>query len=216
MLNRKIADENSVFRYYFNLFYVGVTRAKSHLFVAEKYNIDYFDGLFNDCFERKGIKSALDKLSVIAGKTELDDDELIDRIDKFIELGQYNNAYFTADRLSDDSLREKEIAIIYVSEHFIKVGDYRGAGMEYWRRGMDDEAKSTFRLSGDEAVIPLIDACRHGGRNLDYEIVRFLPMVKDNVVAKEVILSALRDDCAAVMDIQKEIKTVLKNQRSKK
>ena len=133
-----------------------------------------------------------------------------------MELGQYNNAYFTADRLSDDALREKEVAKIYVSEHFIKTGDYRGAGMEYWRRGMDDEAKNIFRLSGDEAVIPLIDACRHGGRNLDYDIVKFLPMVMDNEVAKGIILSTLKDDCDKILSQQKDIRTALKSQRSKK
>lgn len=215
-LNRKTADENSVFRYYFNLFYVGVSRAKRYLYVAEREDVDYFDEVIRGCFDIKTAPDALRSLSDVAGKTELDDDELIDRIDKFLELGQYNNAYFTADRLSDDTLMEKEKAKIYVHENYLKSGDYRGAGMEYWRRGMDEEAKSVFRMSGDEAVIPLIDACRHGGRNLDYDIVKFLPMVKDNEVAMGVILSTLKDDRDKILSTQKDIKSALKSQRSKK
>lgn len=216
VLNRKTADENSVFRYYYNLFYVGVTRAKRHLFVVEREQNPYFAELFKECFDQKSISDGIKRLSEIAGKTELDDDELLDRIRKFAELSQYENAYFTADRLSDDALRERERAKIFVHERFIKNGDYRGAGMEYWKRGYDDEAKEMFRLSGDEAVIPLIDACRHGGRNLDYQIVKFLPLVAENAIAREVIIETMKTDAQSIFDAQKEFKGAFKAQRSKK
>lgn len=215
-LNRKTADENSVYRYYFNLFYVGVSRAKQYLLVSEREENDIFAPLFSECFERKNEKDAIAFLTEIAGKTELDDDELIDRIEKFIELGQYENAYFTSDRLGDDLLRNEERTKIYVAENFVSKGDFRGAGVEYWRRGLDDDAKKMFRVSGDEKVIPLIDACREGGKNLDYEIVKFFPIVQDNPVAVRIVIDTLKNDYQQLMGAQTHIKEALKAKRSKK
>ena len=57
-LNRKTADENSVYRYYFNLFYVGISRAKQHLFVCEREYPKSFESLFNEKFERKNKEDA--------------------------------------------------------------------------------------------------------------------------------------------------------------
>ena len=215
-MNRKTADENSVYRYYFNLFYVGVSRAKQYLLVSEKEDNEIFAPLFSTCFDVLTEEKAVAFLTEIAGKTELDDDELVSRIEKFIELSQYENAYFTSDRLSDETLRTALRAKIYVHETFIEKGDLRGAGMEYWKRGMDEEAKKTFVLSGDEKVIPLIDACRMGGKNLDYDIVRFYPLVLDNPVAKSIIIETLKNDYNEVLGFQNSIKEKLKAKRRAK
>ncbi|MDE7464652.1 MAG: hypothetical protein K2M48_06440, partial [Clostridiales bacterium] len=136
-LNRKTADENSVFRYYFNLFYVGISRAKQYLFVAESDCPETFDSLFKECFERKNKDEALAYLKDIAGRIEIDDDEFVERIEKFCSLEQYENARAAADRLSSDELRKKQLLYISVHEQYLRFGRYRDAGVEYWRQGMD-------------------------------------------------------------------------------
>ncbi|MDE7158377.1 MAG: UvrD-helicase domain-containing protein, partial [Clostridiales bacterium] len=149
-LNRKTADENSVFRYYFNLFYVGISRARQYLFVAEHDYPEAFNHLFNECFERRNKESALAYLREIAGRIEIDDDEFIERIEKFCSLEQYENARSTADRLSSDELRRKQLVYISVHEKYLRYGKIRDAGIEYWRQGMDAEAREMFTRSGDE------------------------------------------------------------------
>ncbi|MBR1748123.1 MAG: AAA family ATPase [Clostridia bacterium] len=216
VLNRKTADENSVFRYYYNLFYVGVTRARRYLYVAEREKNEYFNDLFKSCFLTETPSVAAETLSKAVGKMELDDDELVERIKQFVASEQYENAYFTADRLSDEDLRTRERTKIYVEETFVRSGDYRGAGTEYWKRGYDELAKDMFRLSGDEEVLPLIDACRDGGRNLDYGVVRFFPLVADNPVAKDIVIETLRADAKEIGRSQRELLSALKSQRSKK
>lgn len=193
-LNRKTADENSVFRYYFNLFYVGISRAKQYLFVAESDYPESFNELFNECFERKNKDGALSFLKEIAGRLALDDDEFIERIEKFCSLEQYENARNTADRLSSDELRKKQLVYISVHEKYLRYGKLRDAGVEYWRQGMDAEAREMFTRSGDEKLFPLMDACAKGGGALDPEIVRFYPLVEDNDVAKKIILETLDKD----------------------
>ena len=197
-LNRKTADENSVFRYYFNLFYVGISRARQYLIVSETDYPKFFDKLFDECFERKNREAALGFLREIAGRTELDDDEFLDRIEKFCALEQYANARSTADRLSSDELREKQLLYISVHEKYLRYAKYREAGVEYWRHGMDSEAREMFTRSGDEQLFPLMDACLKGGTALDPEIVRFYTLVEDNDLAKNIILETLNSDCKEI------------------
>ena len=197
-LNRKTADENSVFRYYFNLFYVGISRARQYLVVAESDYPKFFDKLFDECFKRKSKESALAFLRDVAGRIELDDDEFVDRIEKFCALEQYENARSAADRLSSDELRAKELVYISVHEKYLRYGKFRDAGVEYWRHGMDDKAREMFVRSGDEKLFPLMDVCLQGGSALDPEIVRFYTLVEDNDLARNLILETLNNDCKEI------------------
>ena len=211
-LNRKTADENSVFRYYFNLFYVGVSRARQYLFVAESDCPKSFDKLFDDCFERRNRDSALALLKDIAGKIEIDDDEFVERIEKFCTLEQYDNARSTADRLSTDELRKRQLVFISVHEKFLRYGKYREAGVEYWRKGMDAEAREMFTRSGDEELFPLMDACLKGGSALDPEIVRFYTLV-DVDLAKNIILETLNNDCKEIYDNFKQANAKMRRRK---
>ena len=212
-LNRKTADENSVFRYYFNLFYVGISRARQYLFVAESDCPKWFDKLFDDCFERRNKDSALAFLKDIAGSLEIDDDEFIDRIQKFCSLEQYENAKSTADRILSDELRKKQLVFISVHEKYLRYGKYREAGVEYWRKGMDAEAREMFTRSGDEKLFPLMDACLQGGSALDPEIVRFYTLVEDNELAKNIILETLERDCKEISDNFKQVNSKMRRRK---
>ncbi|MCM1394438.1 MAG: AAA family ATPase, partial [[Eubacterium] siraeum] len=212
-LNRKTADENSVFRYYFNLFYVGISRAKQYLFVAESDYPEFFNPLFNECFERMSKDDALAYLKDIVGSLEIDDDEFIERIEKFCSLEQYDNARNTADRLSSEELRKKQLVYISVHEKYLRYGRTRDAGVEYWRQGMDAEAREMFTLSGDQKLFPLMDACKQGGGALDPEIVKFYPLVEDNDVAKRIIIDTLNRDSG---EIAANLKTANASLRRKK
>ncbi len=212
-LNRKTADENSVFRYYFNLFYVGISRARQYLFVAESDYPETFNALFKECFERRNKESALAYLKDIAGRLEIDDDEFIERIEKFCSLEQYENARNTADRLSSDELRRKQLVYISVHEQYLRYGRIRDAGVEYWRQGMDAEAREMFTRSGDQALFPLMDACLQGGGVLDPEIVKFYPLVEDNDVAKKIILDTLNKDSSEIAASFKAVNANIKRKR---
>ncbi|NCA93150.1 ATP-dependent helicase, partial [bacterium] len=75
VINRKNADENSVYRYYFNLFYVGVSRAKTHLYVAEDKEIPLFEPLFANNFDNLPSYAAIESLEELIAKIEVDEEE---------------------------------------------------------------------------------------------------------------------------------------------
>lgn len=206
LINRKSADENSVFRYYFNLFYVGVSRAKRHLFVAEEREIDTFSDFFDNSFRRMTGSEAVTALGGIVSRIELDYEDIIERITQFVGLGQYDNARFAADKISDDKERTYRLEGIDIYEKFIAHGKYREAGIRFWEIGRSEDAKKYFALSGDAILSRLVDACAgEDSKGLDIDILNFLPEVAGNGVATKLILQTVNNDLQRLKERQKNI-----------
>lgn len=211
LINRKSADENSVYRYYFNLFYVGVSRAKSHLFVSESRDIEAFKDFFKKHFKRLDAYEAVERLGEVSGRFDMDMDEVIERITQFINLEQYDNARFAANKLTDDAERQYQLQRIDINEKYIRRGKYREAGIAYWELGRTQEAKEQFKLSKDDILIELVDACSiDDNKGLDIDILQFYPDVENNEAARKVILRTLQNDLTWLSGRQKEINRQIK------
>jgi hypothetical protein len=216
-LNRKRADENSVYRYYFNLFYVGASRAKNHLFVTETASIPLFERFFQENFLFLPLSDAVKKLGEVVAKIEIAPEELIERVGQFINLGQYDNARFAANKIQDDLERTLQLDRIDVFEKFISHGKYREAGIRYWELGRPEEAKKQFELSGDKTLCELVDACAGGGASaLDADIVRYYTEVENNEPARRLILDILSNEAERFAERQKEILRTLKQIKERK
>lgn len=216
-LNRKNADENSVFRYYFNLFYVGISRAKHNLFVLEDGRSPLFDKVLQNEFEVKNKQLFVETLLKTVGKIEFTQDEYIERIAEFVKLEQFDNARFAADKITDDILRKNQKIIIDINQEFVSNGKYREAGIKFWENGLVEEAKKQFMLSGDKILIDFIDAISQNNQtNLNYEIVNYFLDIKDNNVARDFVLETLKKDFQNLKQNQKEINSKLKNLRGNK
>jgi len=210
-LNRKRADENSVYRYYFNLFYVGASRAKNHLYVAETAPIPLFERFFQENFDTMSAEEAVARLGAVVNKVETDQEELVERVGQFINLGQYDNARFAANKIPDDIERTLQLDKIDVFEEYISHGKYREAGIRYWELGRPDEAKKQFSLSGDTTLSELVDACAGGGASaLDADIVRYYTEVEGNEPARKLILETLWNDAKRLAERQREIQQTVK------
>ena len=216
-INRKKADENSVYRYYFNLFYVGVSRAKFNLFVVESKKLQLFNDFFNQFFDNMSPKDGFNLLAEIVSKVDIDSEELHKRIEEFLRFSQFDNARFTANKLDDDKDRKLWLKKIDVNEKFIQKGDYRGAGIALWSAGILDEAKKMFTLSGNEELVKLVDECEgKGSGKLDPEIVRFYPELAENPVARKVILDTLAEDSKELKNDFVQLKSIFNSKKEKK
>ena len=213
-VNHKQADENSVYRYYYNLFYVGLTRAKQNIFVVENNNIKQFENFFNLNFEVCSNSQALKKLSEIVSKVEFTQQEVFDRVKEFIKLEQFDNAKFTASKIKDDVKRIDMLRIIEVNENLIQFGKYREAGIKFWEYGLIDEAKKQFTLSGDDILIELIDSVsKNNNKDLNIDIVNYFDDVKDNKVAQQFIIETVKKDIVSLKTSFYEIKENFKKGR---
>ena len=84
---------------------------------------------------------------------------------------------------------------IDVYETYIKVGNYREAGIKFWEYGMLEEAKKQFVLSKDQMLVELIDTISKNNKNtLSVDIVNYFLDVKTNSVATNFILETLNKD----------------------
>ncbi len=201
IVNRKKADENSVYRYYYNLFYVGLSRAKNNLFVFEEEVSSIFKGFFDENFEKLSADDSMVVLNKILAETEVGQEELVERIDQFIKLEQFDNARFCIDKLQSVEQRSLQMKILEVNKEFIRFGKNREAGIRFWEFGMIKEAKERFLLSKDNILIELIDACTQDEIGaLGIDIINFYPLVKDNEVARELIIKILKEDCQTMKE----------------
>lgn len=215
-INHKQADENSVYRYYFNLFYVGLSRAKHNIFVYETDKIAIFDEFFKDNFEIMNGQNAYERFSEIIGTIDIDDDEIYERINEFIKLGQFENAKFYANKLADEKIANQQLQKIDIYEKYIFKGKNKQAGILLWKAGLASEAKEQFAISGDTKLSEFIDNLQgKSAVNLDGSIVRFFVDFDENDDAQQLILEVLRQELASVREMHKQTKNKLKEFKEK-
>lgn len=213
-VNHKLADENSVFRYYYNLFYVGVSRSKQNLFVIENNKISQFENFFKENFEKLESLKALNKLKEIVKTVEFTQEQAISRVNEFIKLEQFDNARFTANKIRVDSDRINAMRTIDIYEEFVHVGKYREAGIKFWEYGMLDEAKKQFTISGDEILIELIDVLsKNNKKDLNIDIINYFDDVKENQVAQQFIIETMQKDVKNLKNSFNSIKEKFKKGR---
>lgn len=205
-VNHKQADENSVFRYYYNLFYVGVSRAKQNIFVVENSVVSQFKNFFQENFVHKNTSDAVRLLSEIVRKLDFTQQEVLQRVEEFIKQEQFDNARFMASKVRDDLERVKILHKIEISQNYIHFGKYREAGIKFWEFGMLNEAKKQFSLSGDQVLIDFVDRCSQNNQELNIDIIDFYDEVKDNKVARDFIIEMLERDIADLKSGFNEIK----------
>lgn len=216
-INHKQADENSVFRFFFNLFYVGLSRAKHNLFVYEEENILIFEEFFKNNFEILSGEKANEIFANVIGKLEIDDDEIYDRINEFIKLGQFENARFYANKFESGLEMTKQLAKIDAFEKFVFKGKNKEAGIALWKAGLSNEAKEQFTISGDTNLIDFIDKLQgRDAENLNADIVRFFVDFDENDDAQKLILDVIKQDLEEIREKHRWTKNKLKEFKEKK
>lgn len=209
-INHKQADENSVFRYYFNLFYVGVSRAKHNLFVFESEKISAFEDFFKKNFDILSANDAFLKFQNVVSKLQIDEDEIYERIEEFIKLGQFDNAKFYAEKLGGVE-KYQQLEKIDAFKYFVFKNRNREAGIKLWKAGLTADAKKQFEISGDTKLIEFLTNLESRNQtNLDGEIVKFWQDFEDNDMAKNLIIQTLASELDGMRQTHREDREKLK------
>lgn len=210
-VNHKQADENSAFRYYFNLFYVGVSRAKHNLFVFETDEIGLFKDFFENNFTNLNGEETYKVFTEVISKIEIDDDEILERIQEFIKLGQFDNARFYANKFDNDEICIQQNEKIDAFEQFVFKGKNKDAGIKLWKAGLIQEAKEQFAISGDVKLVEFLENLEGKNKSkLDAEIVKFYVDFDDNDEAQKLIVDVVKADLKEIQENHKKIKEKLK------
>lgn len=215
-INHKQADENSVFRFFFNLFYVALSRAKHNLFVYEEQGVSIFEQFFKKNFDVLSGRQATEVFSNVIGKIEIDEDEILSRIEEFIRLGQFDNARFYAEKFESGLDCERQLAKIDAFEKYVFKGKNKEAGIALWRAGLPEDAKEQFAISGDKNLMEFIDKLQGKNvENLDADIVKFFVDFDENDDAQKLILDVVKQDLETMRNKHKNIKNKLKEFKEK-
>jgi len=193
-INRKTADENSVYRYYFNLLYVGISRARQKLYVYEDEHISIFSDFYKQNFDALSTNSAVANLLQDADKLEAEQDEIIERVRQFIALGQYDNARFSAKSILLFSEKQAQLNRIDVAEEFISKGLHREAGIKFLQLALYLDAKEQFILASDSVLEGLAQSCLGSNSSLGLEVLNSFMQLKDNADVRRIILGLIKND----------------------
>lgn len=209
LVDRKTADENSVYRYYFNLFYVGVSRARRNLYVLEGETPPLFDDLLLS-LDQESTEQAVRTLQVVAGK-KLEESEQLERVEQFITLGQYENAQHAADKLPNAVWHKKRIDVY---AHLVHQGKLREAGIAFWQIGAVEDAEKCFVLSEDRGLLDLMRATTAAGEGtLNVDILRYYPDLQGNPAAQGALVEVVQEDLAHLRDLRRRINATMKKHR---
>ena len=175
-----------------------------------------FEDFFKTNFEGLSGADAYVKFSDIVSKIEIDDDEIFERINEFIKLGQWDNARFYAEKFEDDTLRVQQLAKIDAFENLVFKGKNREAGIKLWRAGLTADAKKQFAISGDTKLIEFLDQLEgRASASLDADIVRFFVDFDDNDEAQKLILEVVNQDLENMRLRHRQTKQKLKEFKEK-
>ncbi|MCL2556040.1 MAG: AAA family ATPase [Firmicutes bacterium] len=196
-VDKKSADENSVYRYYFNLLYVAVSRAKQKLYIIESAPPKLFDQFFKNHFDNLTNNDALDKLLKGVDKLEAEQDEVIKRSGEFIKLGQYENALFWAQQIIDKNDKARQLTRIDAA----KAGDYRSGGIRFMKEGMYEDALEYFLLANEDGLANLAKSCMGiGDGDSGMEAIKCFLDLDGNKEARDVILEILKHDLRKIKE----------------
>lgn len=204
-LNRKIANENSVYRYYFNLFYVALSRAKLNVIVVEEHDNLIFSSFFNKNFENLPSKSIFNIIEENVPVFEVNEKELKSRINEFLQHAQFDNAKFLIYKLSDKTDQIAQLQKVDIFENHVFKGENQQAGIMLWKIGFYEEAKKQFMISNNPELVELVDACIGNGGKLTMNILPYYVKFKDNQMVIDVIQQVIFEDFSKIDNKQKEI-----------
>ena len=208
-LNRKSANENSVFRYYFNLFYVGLSRAKQNVFVVEEQENTLFTMFFNNNFEKLSTERTLETIEQGIPVFEINEKEVKLRINEFLQAGQFENARFLVSKLQDPIDQVGQNEKINIFENYVQHGKNQQAGIMLWKIGFFEDAKKQFMLSNNPELVELVDSCIGNGGKLSMNILPYYVKFKDNPMVTDVIQQVIFEDIEKMEKKQKEIEKFL-------
>jgi hypothetical protein len=182
-----------------------------------KYFVEYDErGVLRDYYKEdpnsERVQSFLRKI-----KNGVDILSMIDRVNEFIKLEQFDNAYFAANKISDGKLKQQCIDKITIYKDYVFKGEHRVAGIKFWEKGLILEAKQEFVLSKDATLIDLMDASvTTDNKKLSLDILDYYLDIVGSDIAKNMTLNLLREDINTLHEQNKFIKNKFGAIRSKK
>ncbi len=157
VVKKKLADENSLLRYYFNVFYVGITRAQRHLLVIEQENVKLFDNFFGDNFDYLDKFASIDELKLKLDLRILTDEERVDRITEALKNRMIDNAMHYTRWIKNKELRERQQKRCELYKEFFDKNDTVDVVEKFLKENRIEESIEIFKTSGELKIADRIN-----------------------------------------------------------
>lgn len=140
-LQTKNIKVNSIYRYYYNLFYVAITRAKRHLLIVE----DDLPEIFRNEKFFQNFKYYESNTSIDLIKQEFDlnvysDEERLIFIKEYLDAYKFDSAQYQISELKNESLRNIKQVQYNIYVNFVVKEEYEKARDEFLKNNLIDDA----------------------------------------------------------------------------
>ncbi len=151
-INKADADENFIYRYYFNLFYVAFTRARNNVIIIEDEanekgkieDIELFknSNFFKDfiCLSKEISDESLEDLF-----EKITEDEVLIKIEEHIKNQNYKQALFFANKLSKtNQLKQIVVSRCNIYLEYVAVQRFNNACQKFLENNFYDDAANVY------------------------------------------------------------------------
>ena len=193
IVNTKNADSNSLKRYYFNLFYVGITRAQNHIVVIEEKDIPDFKEFFERNFEK--LDENVDVSELPFELTVLGDDEYISRITEALHIRKFDIVTKYIDKINDVELRKIQETRYNIFKNLIEA-NYINSIDSCLNNNLIDDAIFIARKMNNFDLEEVLKSVNYNGK-IDYEVCYKVLFNTESVEVKKLcrdILEKSRED----------------------
>ena len=156
-INKKLADENSLLRYYFNIFYVGITRAQRHLLIVEESDINLFSEFFKNNFTYLDKDTSIESLQLKLDLKTLSLTERIQRINESLKNKLFDNALHYISWIKDEKEKQKQLLRLEIYSDFYKNSNYEQARDECLELNFIEDAIEISKQSNAYDVANLLN-----------------------------------------------------------
>lgn len=160
-VNFKLADENFLLRYYFNLFYVGITRAQRHLLVIEENCPTEFKEYLS-CYEYLSGDIRLENIIEKLDLKILSDSERLEQAEKAFEIFNYEIAEHYIKWIQDENLKAQQLIRLDIYKNIVDNKDYFQARELFLKNGFINDASKMSNYLQDFLAINFISGYERG------------------------------------------------------
>lgn len=126
-IEHKQAKVNSLYRHYYNIFYVGITRAKRHLLIVEDSAPQMFVEYFDTNFKKFNKDVSISLLKQHLGLETYDDEKRMQIINDYLNKQKYEDAQYNINILKEPANKQKMTNKFNVYFDYVKNGLFKEA-----------------------------------------------------------------------------------------
>ncbi len=214
-LQTKNMNVNSLYRYYYNLFYVGITRAAKHLLIIEDdLPVVFKDEQFFKNFEQIDENASIDMLKDKLDLRIYNDKERSLKIDEYIKKKKYKNALYHIDLIKKESLKKRKQEYYNIYVEYMDNKKYIEAVDKFLELHCIDDAIEVCALMGKYDEVFVLNSIYKSGEEVSFGKLLNLQFTTQSSIIKKIATEGLKKQREKTITTSQVIRELMREFRN--